>query len=479
MKLKNLLKNVNAKEIIGSVEVEISNLTMDSKESLANALFVCIKGENFDGHNFVFEAKRNGTVAIICEKRLDTELTQIIVENSRQALGIICGNFYDNPQRRMKIVGVTGTNGKTTVTYMIKNVLDRYGIKCGVIGTLGSCYGDVFLEPSLTTPDTIELFNILNKMQKSGVSVVIMEVSAHASSLYKVDNIDFFAGVFTNLSQDHLDYFITMEKYKEAKLRFLNKDRCKFLIVNADDELGRELVSKNDKTLSYGIENPADVFAIDLKQTEYGESFVINLFDNIYEINLKAFGKFNVYNALASMQTCSILGVPTEFIADAMNRFTGVEGRLQRVYSKDFSIFIDYAHTPDGLEKALKALKGYSEGKLICVFGCGGNRDSDKRAKMGEISARLADLTIITSDNPRFEEPMSIIREIEKGVRRISDGYVLIQDRKDAIKYSLNQVGEGDIILIAGKGSEKYQEVLGVKHPFDDKEIVEEFIKGS
>jgi UDP-N-acetylmuramoyl-L-alanyl-D-glutamate--2,6-diaminopimelate ligase len=319
---------------------------------------------------------------------------------------------------------------------------------------------------------------MLNDMLKSGITVVIMEVSAHASKLNKLDAISFFAGVFTNLSLDHLDFFITMENYKNAKLSFLNENRCKYLVVNADDEVGSEILSKAGKVISYGIENPSDVFAINVMPNVNGESFVVNLFDKIYDVNLKVFGKFNVYNALSAMIVCSMLGVPTDKIIEYICTFLGVQGRVERLKLDKKTIFIDYAHTPDGLKQAIDAVKPYATNKLICVFGCGGNRDKEKRKIMGEISANNADFTIITTDNPRFEEPMSIIKEIEKGFNGITDEYVLIEDRRDAIRYALKIANDGDTVLIAGKGGEKYQEVLGIKKPFDDKEIVEEFFKG-
>ena len=478
MKLSNLIKNVKTKEIIGTTDVEILSLSIDSRDIDKKSLFFCIKGENFDGHDFVLQAKTYGAKAIVCERRLDTSLTQIIVDNVRSTMSYIMANFYNNPQKKLKIIGITGTNGKTTTSYMIKHVLDAYGISAGVIGTLGIKYNDTFLSPSLTTPDPITLFKVLNDMVNAGVTVVIMEVSAHASKLKKLDAITFYAGVFTNLSLDHLDFFITMENYKNAKLAFLNEKRCKYLVVNTDDVVGREILGTTNKVISYGIENPSDVFAINLTPDACGESFVVNLFDKIYDVKLKVFGKFNVYNALSSMIVCSMLGVPTDKIIEYISTFLGVQGRVERLKFDKKTVFIDYAHTPDGLKKAIDAVLPYTVNRLICLFGCGGNRDKEKRKLMGEISAKNADFSIITTDNPRFEEPMAIIKEVEKGFSGITDEYVLIEDRRDAIRYALKIAKDGDTVLIAGKGGEKYQEILGVKKHFDDKEIVEEFFKG-
>lgn len=475
MKLSDLVKKIDTKEIIGDVNLEIMSLSMDSKTVNKNCLFFCLKGENFDGHDFVNEAKKYGAVAVVAERRLNTSLTQIIVKDTRLAMCKLSASFYGNPQNKLKLIGITGTNGKTTTSYMIKHVLDGYGIKTGVIGTLGIRYDDVFLESSLTTPDPIELFSILKDMVNLGVKVVVLEASAHALYLKKLDAIKFYAGIFTNLTQDHLDFFITMENYKNAKLSMLNADRCKFLIINADDEVGKSIINSQKKVISYGIDNPSDVFAINLTPNSLGESFVVNLFDKIYEVSLKTFGKFNVYNALSAMVACSLLGVPTETIIDKISTFNGVFGRVERLYYNGIKVFIDYAHTPDGLEQVIKALLPYTDNRLICVFGCGGNRDADKRKIMGNVSAKYADLSILTTDNPRFEEPISIIKDIEVGFMGVSDEYVIIEDRKEAIKFALKSAKKGDTVLIAGKGGEKFQEILGIKSPFDDKLIVEEF----
>ncbi|MCQ2400269.1 MAG: UDP-N-acetylmuramoyl-L-alanyl-D-glutamate--2,6-diaminopimelate ligase, partial [Clostridia bacterium] len=327
---------------------------------------------------------------------------------------------------------------------MISHILNGYGIKTGVIGTLGVFYGDVVQEPTLTTPDPPELFKILREMVDDGVKVAVMEVSAHAGALKKIDGIKFQLGVFTNFTRDHLDYFGDMESYKQAKLRFFNNERCENLIVKSDDVLGRGIIKNNEKTVSYGIENPADAFAINLKSTPTGESFVVNLFDKIFNVKLPVCGRFNVYNALASMVACSTLKVPTKFIVENVSSFSGASGRLEKIIGKNFSVFVDYAHTPDGLEKSLTALKEITEGKLICVFGCGGNRDKGKREEMGKVSGNLADFTVITSDNPRFEEPMSIIRNIEKGGLELTEDYVVIENRENAIRYALKMATPSD-----------------------------------
>ncbi len=478
MKLLSLIKNLDVIKIINKKNVDVENVQIDSNSVMKGSLFVCLKGEHSDGHTFVKKAERYGAVAIICTSETDTQLPQIVVKDTRLALSIIASEFYGNVSCKMKIIGVLGTNGKTTTAHLIGNILNSVGIKCGIIGTLGTFYGENFIEPTLTTPDPLELHKILYDMYHSGYKTVVMEVSAHASYLQKVGGIKFYAGVLTNFTRDHLDFFKDMETYKKAKSKFFTENDCKYIIVNADDDLGREIIKSNSSAITYGIENPADVFAIDVIEKENQTEFVMNLFDCIYDVKLKLVGKFNVYNALAAATTSALVGAKTEKIIDSLNSSLGASGRMQRVYDGDFTIYIDYAHTPDGLEKVLCSLRPICKNRLICVFGCGGNRDAGKRVEMGEISGKYADFTIVTSDNPRYEEPMEIIYQIEKGVLKNSKKYVLIQERAEAIEYALTTATKGDVIIIAGKGSENYQEILGIKRPYNDKDTVEEIIRG-
>lgn len=471
MKLESLIKNLEVVKIIGNTDKEISNIVIDSNSVTKNSLFICIKGRGFDGHDYIRQAEGYGAAAIVSEKETETPLTQIIVKNSRFAMSFLASEFYGHADKKMRVIGVVGTNGKTTTTHIIKRIFDKAGIKCGLIGTLGTYYDEEFLEPTLTTPDPIELHKTLSDMYSRDVKVVVMEVSAHAIKLGKVDDIAFEAGVFTNFSQDHLDFFGDMDSYRTVKESFFDK-RCKFVVVNSDDEVGLNILRKRKDGVSYGIKNPADVFAIDISEESKYTDFVINLFDCIYDVRLKLLGLFNVYNTLAAATVCGLMNVKTEDIVKGIESMSRVNGRLENVYSGHYSVFIDYAHTPDGLRNALKALKETCNGSLICVFGCGGNRDREKRREMGKISGELSDFTIITSDNPRFEEPMEIISEIEKGVLEVSKNYVAIQDRTEGIKYALNYAKKGDVVLIAGKGAEKYQEILGIKHLYNDKDTV-------
>ena len=477
MKLSTLIENLPRKKVIGKTNVEIENLQIDSNSVTHGSLFICLCGRDFDGHSFVRQVENYGAVAIVTEKQLDTSLTQVIVENCRATMGIIAAEFYSHPEKKMKIIGVTGTNGKTTTTHIIKSICDNAGLPCGLIGTLGTFYRGKFIEPSLTTPDPFVLYKTFYEMQKSGVEVVVMEVSAHALYLDKVSNLNFDVGVFTNLSQDHLDFFGDMDSYKRAKLKMFEGGKCKYIVVNSDDETGIEIMKKCKNVITYGINNPSDVFAIQLKNTKLGTEFVCNLFDCIFDVNLKLMGIFNVYNALAAATAAALIGVDTEKIIEGVEKTTGVSGRLELIYNDKFAVYLDYAHTPDGLKKALCALKESCGKRLICVFGCGGNRDKGKREIMGRISGEYADFTVITSDNPRYEEPMDIISNIEKGMLEVSKNYVVVQDRREGTKYALEMAKEGDILLIAGKGSEKYQEILGIKQVYNDKDTVMDILR--
>lgn len=475
MKLSRLIKNVDVVKTVGNLDVSIKDLTCDSKTVTKGSLFICINGKRVDGHKYIREAEIYGAEGVVTDREVHTRLPQIIVKDTREAMSIISGNFYLNADKKMKIVGVTGTNGKTTTTNLIKTILDKSGVPCGVIGTLGTSYKDKFYEPTLTTPDPITLHKTLFDMYQAGVKVVVMEVSAHAIDLKKIHGMTFEVGVFTNLTQDHLDYFNDINTYKSAKLKFFDK-RCKYAVINIDDPVGIEITKNQIGTISYGLNNPSDVFAIDVDYSEDQTSFVLNLFDEIYDVKTKLLGEFNVYNVMAAATVCSLLGVPTDKTAKYLQGVSAISGRMEKISKGAFSVYVDYAHTPDGLNKSLTTLKSVCKGRLICLFGCGGNRDKLKREIMGKISGEIADFTVITSDNPRFEEPMDIICEIEKGVLSVSKKYVIIQDRIEAIKYALSNLKENDVLLIAGKGAEKYQEILGIKHPYNDKDTVKEML---
>ena len=478
MNLSKIIQEIEVVEIVGKMDIEISEIVIDSKSVVKNSLFVCLSGQKFDGHDYVGQAERYGAKAVVVEKKIQTNLTQIIVKNCRQVLPLLCSALYEHCDKKLKLIGVTGTNGKTTTAHLIYQTLKYADKSCGVIGTIGIYYNDKFIEANLTTPDPPELFKILYDMYNAGIEIVVMEVSAHAIFLEKIYGMNFKIGIFTNLSLDHLDFFENFENYKESKLKFFKNNFCEYVVTNSDDETGREIISINKKTFSYGLENPADVFAIDLSSDKSGTQFIINLFDYVYQLKINLIGEYNVYNVLASSTCGVILGIKPQKIMSVLEKVKPISGRLEKVYDEKFTVYVDYAHTPDGLEKSLTTLKNLSNRSLICVFGCGGNRDKSKREIMGNISGKYSDFTIITSDNPRYEEPMEIISEIEKGLIKSCGNYLIIQDRHEAIEYALSHAKKGDIILIAGKGCEKYQEVFGIKKLFNDKDTVIEIMCG-
>ncbi len=477
MQLKELIKNLNIVKIIGKTDLEVTDVKADSNLLTFGSVFVCLNGRNHDGHVFIKQAEKYGCVAVITEKEAPCGITQVIVEDTRIALSIIASNFYGNVDKEMDLIAVVGTNGKTTTAHLIGDILNSNGVKCGVIGTLGTFYDGKSLEPTLTTPDPLELHKTLKEMYDCGVKTVVMEVSAHAVYYKKIFGLKFTIGIFTNFSRDHLDFFKTEENYKNVKLNFFKQNQCKYIVANTDDDLGVEIKNNYSNVITYSINNPSDVFVIEVNEGKRGLSFVINLFDCIYKVNMQIRGEFNVYNVMASATATALLGLKTEGVISALKKFNGVTGRMEKIYDKNFSVYVDYAHTPDGLKKVLSALKKNKGGRLICVFGCGGNRDVGKRRQMGKISGTLADFVVITSDNPRFEEPMDIICEIEKGVLTATKNYLLIQDREQAIEYALKYAKDNDVVLIAGKGGEKYQEILGIKRLYNDNDIVKDLLR--
>lgn len=482
MRLSKLIETLDG-EWIGAEEseLEIFSLTTDSRKRVKNSLFICLKGGDFDGHDFAREAVKNGSIAIIAERKVDVKAPQFIVADTREALAKLAAVYYGNPSKRLKIVGITGTNGKTTTARMLAEILKYEGKEVGIIGTLGIEYGKKYKQASLTTPDPIELQQTFSDMYASGVEYVVMEVSAHALFFKKIEGISFFACIFTNFTQDHLDFFKTMDAYKKAKLALFGVERCPLAIVNGDEEVGREIAALREKnggkTLFYGMHNPADSFAIVTQENLRGSECMLNLSDNLCRVSLSLTGLHNVYNALAAATCAMEIGVEPSTIAAGLTSLKGVRGRLERVGSiHGAEIYVDFAHTPDGLAKSLAALKKHCQGRLICLFGCGGNRDKIKRPFMGETVAKLSDFAVLTSDNPRYEDPLDIISDIEKGYRRFSARYVVVPDRKKAIDYALDFVKKGDVFLVAGKGGEDYQEIMGIKYPFNDHTVIDELL---
>ncbi len=477
MKLGELLSNLDYKEIFGSTETEITGLCTDSQKVKRGDLFFCYEGEKFDSHEFIPEAEKSGAAAIICERKCDCRIPQIIVEDGRKQVAVAARAFYGFADKKLKLAAITGTNGKTTTTYMLDSIFRTAGKSAAVIGTLGISYAGKFVSPELTTPDPIFLHSIFADMVNCGVEYVFMEVSAHALYFNKIAGLKYEVGIFTNCTRDHLDFFGNMRDYAECKKTLFRDGRCKFSVVNSDDKTGQQIIGTAENIISYGLKNPADVFAVDISEKINGTSFVINLFDELYEINLNIPALHNVYNAMAAAACAKILGIATDKIARGLNDLKKVTGRLERVARyKGADIFVDFAHTPDGLEKSLKALKKLCSGNLYCLFGCGGNRDKTKRPLMGAIAAEYADFCIITSDNPRYEDPYDIISEIESGIKATGKKYVTVTDRETATEYAVKLLEKGDILLVAGKGGEYYQEIMGIKHSYNDNAVIKRII---
>ncbi len=477
MKLSDILKYLQVKEVAGSCDMEISGLCTDSTKVKEGDLFFCFTGGKHDSHENILEIVNGGAAAVICEKKLDCPITQIIVESGRAQIARAAQAFYGFADKKLKIVAVTGTNGKTTVTHMLASILRSNGNSVGVIGTLGISYCEKFISPELTTPDPVYLYSVLADMAAAGVEYVFMEVSAHALYYDKIFGLDFEVGIFTNCAQDHLDFFGNMKDYSECKKLLFKNGRCRHSVINSDDALGVELLLHSKNAVSYGLKNPADVFAVGITETLDGTSFVINLEDDLYQIDLCLPAEHNVYNALAAAACAKILGVKIAGIAKGLQALKKVSGRLEKVAKYNGAdIFVDFAHTPDGLEKSLKSLKKLCMGKLYCLFGCGGNRDRTKRPLMGKVAAEYSDFCIITSDNPRYEDPYDIISEIESGIKPTGKKYVTVSEREVATEYAIRLLEKGDVLLVAGKGGEHYQEIMGIKHSYNDNTVIKNII---
>ena len=439
--------------------------------------FFCISGMKTDGHRFAPQAVKNGAVALVVTRELDIDIPQLIAADDRQAMADIAARFYDYPAKRMKLAGITGTNGKTTTTYMIKSIAERAGVKTGLIGTIQNMIGDKILHTEHTTPESADLHRLLNDMANEGCGLVVMEVSSHALQMKRVAGLTFDVAVFTNLTQDHLDFHETFERYKDAKKILFHM--CKQAAVNADDAASTDII--NGVTypyLTYAVHTQADITAADIKNTPDGVSFEMRQKGRRLHLAVGIPGIFSVYNALAAAAASLQLGIGERHIGAGLKRLPPVAGRFEVLDTRgrDFTIILDYAHTPDSLKNTLTTAKGFTRGRVVSVFGCGGDRDRGKRPLMGEISGRIADLSVITTDNPRTEDPEAILDEIEDGIRRTKGRYIRICDRKKAMRYAIAHAQKDDIIILAGKGHETYQEINGVKYPFAEKEIVSQIL---
>lgn len=454
---------------------EISFITDNSENVTSSSLFVCIKGARGDGHKYGMEAARKGAV-IVCEHSIGVR-DEIIVKDTRRAYADFCGAFFANPARRMKLIGITGTNGKTTTAFLLKGIFEKNGHKCGLVGTVQDMAGDTVFYSERTTPDSFELNCLFSKMVKRGCEYCIMEVSSQALSQGRVDGLSFDCAVFTNLTQDHIDYHGTFENYAKAKKKLFSM--CRKGIINIDDEKGLYMTDgEKCQTVTYSLmDDSADYTAKNIVQKSSGTEYEIIHKNKSIKVVLGIPGLFSVYNSLAAIVCASQEGVSIEKAAQVLKDSKGVKGRAEVVpTNRDFTVIIDYAHTPDGLENILKTIKGFAKRRIITVFGCGGDRDKSKRSVMGEIASELSDYLIVTSDNPRSENPQEIIKDILKGCKSAEITVETIENRRKAIERALAIGEKDDIILLAGKGHETYQILGDKKIHFDEREIVSEYL---
>jgi len=468
MKLKDLIKTDN-KTLQNK---EIKGVTASSANVQKDFIFVCIKGTKFDGHNFAKQANTLGAAAIVCEKDLGLN-NQIIVPDTREAYFNLSANWFGCPAKDIKIIGVTGTNGKTSVAFMLKQILETAGKKVGLIGTINNIIGDQIISSKNTTPDAYELNSMLSLMKESGCEYLVMEVSSHAIDQKRICGLEFEVAAFTNLTQDHLDYHGTMENYFLTKTKLFNM--CKTAVVNYDDSYSRrllEIIPCEKVTFSTKSEE-ATFTAKDIKYYPDSIKFFMSGYNYVNKISVGTGGKFTIYNALCAASIAEKLGVTPEIISSALSEMHGVKGRAEVVpTNSDFTVVIDYAHTPDGLKNILNTFKDFEACRLVVLFGCGGDRDKTKRPIMGEIAANLADFVIVTSDNPRSEEPMSIIDDILVGVTKKKTPYKVIENRIEAINYAVANAQKNDIIVLAGKGHETYQILKDKTIHLDEREVV-------
>ena len=476
MELYKLIDGIDCELDARLLSTEVSGVTADSRKVKEGDVFICLEGVNQDGNRFIADALKAGAKAIVSTLDLSLECA-IKVDDARQAYSLISKNLYNKACDRLKIIAVTGTNGKTTTVNLIAEILKSCGKNVATIGTMGVVFNGNEYDTGFTTPDPDMLHKYFQDMLHDDIEYVVMEASAHAIALKKLAGIKFEIGVLTNITQDHLDYFGDMENYAKAKMSFFNDKNMKLALVCADDTRARTLLSSASvTTLSYGLDNPSDVFAINIENGFDKTKFICNVLDDIVPIKTNLVGRYNVENALASIGVCRMLGVPSSQIARSIRYINPVEGRFNVIKHPKCNIVIDYAHTPDGLENVLKTARELTNGQLIALFGCGGNRDKMKRPIMAQVASRYADKVIITSDNPRFEEPNEIISEIEQGMMKTVP-YQTIENREEAIAVGLEQCQKGDTLVIAGKGGEKYQDIKGEKRPYNDFDAVYKYFR--
>ncbi len=458
-------------------DTDIKGITDDTRKVSEGYIFVCIKGEKFDGHSFAGEMLEKGACAVVADHDIGLGKHQIIVENTRDFYGMLCAKWFDHPERKMKFIGVTGTNGKTTITNVIKKILTDNGHKVGLIGTIQNEIGDKIIHTDNTTPFAYDLMKLFSQMSEEGCDYVVMEVSSFGLVQKRIGCTRFDTALFTNLTQDHLDYHKTMENYYQAKKMLF--DICDKAIINTDDDYGKRLYDETSCIkFSYGSSDNNDFFASLKSIKASGTNFMLKNGNQEYDIKMRMIGRFNVFNITGAIAVCTQQGISIEKCIESISEYNGVKGRCEVIPTgKNFTVICDYAHTPDAVENILENVKKCTEGRLICLFGCGGNRDSSKRPKMAESAEKYADYLIVTSDNPRNENPDDIIKDILKGLNN-SKPYDVVSDRRQAIYHALKIAEKGDVIVLAGKGHEDYQILAGNVHiHFDEREVVADGLK--
>lgn len=483
MILKTLLKRLDYTCVQGDENVEISSLIYDSRKAEQDALFVCIKGTAVDGHTFVEEVVQRGVTAVVVQEEIQAPegVTVIKVEDTRYALALLSAAYFGYPAEELKVIGVTGTKGKTTTTYMVKSILESAGYKVGLIGTIEAILGDEVIPAKNTTPESYVIQEYFRRMLDTGCTCCVMEVSSQGLMMHRVAGFTFEIGIFTNIEPDHIgpNEHASFEEYMECKGMLFRQ--CKLGIVNVDDAHVEDVLKNHTCRLeTFGFSRKADIRAVDtqlVKKPGYlGVAYTVEGLVNC-EVEIDVPGTFSVYNSLTAIAICHHFDVSVEDMKRAL-KVAKVKGRIEMIpVSDEFTLMIDYAHNAMSLESLLTTLKEYDPGRLVCVFGCGGNRSKLRRYEMGEVSGRLADLTIITSDNPRFEKPQDIIDDIKIGMEKTDGAYIEIIDRKEAIRYAIEHGEAGDVIVLAGKGHEDYQEIKGVKYPMDERVLIAEVLE--
>ncbi|NLM96302.1 MAG: UDP-N-acetylmuramoyl-L-alanyl-D-glutamate--2,6-diaminopimelate ligase [Halanaerobiaceae bacterium] len=482
MILRDLIKDIIPLKITGRLDKDIKKIVYDSRQAEQDSLFICIEGFRFDGHDFIAKAVENGASAVLVEKDMADiieGITYIKVQDTRTAMAGLAASFYDYPLKKIDLIGITRTNGKTTTTYLVKNMMDNIGRSTALIGTIKNIIGDRAFPATRTTPESLDLYELYSKMLAGNIYQVVMEVSSHALDLKRVSGMEFKAAVFTNITQDHLDYHKSFEEYINAKCRLFRQLKSDgYAVINLDDpNSGRFIKSSRGRVITYAVNKEADLKVENIILTSQGVSFEVRGLLNLH-LDMKITGLFNVYNTLAAAGCAYACGLNEEEIKKGLESVRGVDGRFETIeMGQDFSVIVDYAHTPDGMENVLKTALELVEGRLITVFGCGGDRDKGKRPEMGRIAAKYSDFIVLTSDNPRSEEPMAIIGDIEAGIKGRKTAYDIIPDRREAIFSAVKRARKGDLIIILGKGHESYQIFKDKTIPFDDRETAREAIE--